>query len=283
MLYSQYCIEMSKCYTYHASFGLFNWVLLLHGLSGFIFNTWNRSRLVLIGSVICITFWLTGGWQYINSFVFSSVHLEDDLFVHFFNLIDTTRWAAVTLNTHFLNFFKSNELQNLMRNLFALSSTKNVRFNVKFFFNCIIGFILSFYYCGLLLLRWHYVNNNGVNWFVLPIYCFQVCTILFEQIFMLIVLYQLKHNIQVTISIRPMVENFGKHLDLCKKVLSIFGRTIFFYLLNFMIGTTFYTFTGLVDGRWKRVFYEQIVWDGSFVLVIGCIYFVNEVSLEVSS
>lgn len=276
---------MSEYYTFHECFGLFNFILLFHGLSGFIFNSWNRDRVMLIGSVITIIYWAASGFQLIKLFVFNTSRMQEDIFIRIFNLIDVVRWSVVIFSLHFLNFFKTKKLRCLIQQFFA---TKRIKIpqRVRFLFNCALILILSYFYCGVLAFRWNYSNNNGVNQFDILIFCFQICVALFEQIFMVILMYQLILNLENILvnpkNVRKMLDLFQENFEIFEELMAFFGKTMVLYLLNFFFGVTFFLFSGFVLERWRRAFCEQLIWDGSYFFMIGCIYCIHQVSHKVS-
>lgn len=274
---------MSEYYTFLECFGVFNWILMFHGLSGFIFNEWNRYRLTLIGVVICSTFWIIGSIQFVEFFIFNLNRSDDNRFDRINNLIDEFRWNFTALNTHCVNIFLSGKVQVVLKPLLT-SSGANICKRTKILFHLTLYCSLFYFYVVVLGLRWNYQTNNGNTLAILPFYCFLTCTMFLDQLFLFILVWQVELNLRSLnfFNIPASVRLFDLNLDVYEDILALFSRMILLYLLNLLIGTTFYIFVGCFQQQWQMGFYEHFIWEWTWLVLILCIYGIHRVSWQVN-
>lgn len=147
-----------------------------------------------------------------------------------------------------------------------------------------MGCSLAFYYFGIILLRWNYQTNNGNTVADLPIYCFQIVSLFLGQVYLVIVMYQVKRNLSVINfeNVRASIELFDTSLEVYQEIVTLFGKVIILNLFNLLIVITFSIFVGFVLGKLNVAIYEHLMWEWIWLVLIYCIHSMNRTSCKVN-
>lgn len=260
--------------SFQTSFHSLNWVLLFHGISGYIFiNTWNRRRLFFFEVVVCTIFWVLTLPNLIGFLIFNCMNIRENIFRYTFNIIDDFSWMATTAIIHLVSLFRHEKLQKVQQDLLLISSP-DLRFKNKFLFQLSLASTMAYAYGVIPLIRHNYDSGNGVDLKLLAIYCYQLALTILESIYVFLIVWQVKKNfstLQYKLScFRTTFDKFDVNLKVYRNTVQIFQFMIVLYLFNLILGITFCLFNGIVANQLEIAFYEHFIWYVSFIIILGC-------------
>lgn len=277
---------MRKFHKFQELFSIFNWILLFHGLTGLIYSTWNRRFLFLVGFSAFIVFWGFSGYHYVQYFKsYVLVTFYYDLFESFINLTDEGTWVLSTFSMHCLSLKLNFKLFDTLNSLEQISD-RNISHRVKVTINSILIFTMAYCYIGIPYLRLTFTILSQSMWALLPVYCYQLCVLMFQQIFYFIVVYQVKLNLeQIRISsaeVHLNISIYDANIKVYRKTSKFFTVSFVFNLFSCLIGISNLSFVGFVQGNTESAILEYLIWDVAFLATLTVVVLSHNIADEVT-
>lgn len=275
-----------EMFTFQETFRSFNYILLLHGATSYVFvgSWWHHPRrLFLIEVVTCIGFVLCVIPSIIRVHSNNFTKLQEEfVFSRVFSLVDWNTWIVSTVNTHIIGLVYLSTLRQTLKLLVTISQP-DVQARVKVFFDASMAIMLVYIYIAIPYIESNFDSYDSGDWMLMAIYCYQMTVISVEQIFVLIVMYQVKCNLgSPNLSdLRTTFRCFDLNLKIYRKVVRVFGITTIIHLFNLLLGTTFSIFTGFVEGNIWVAINEYFIWDINFLVTIMSVHCMHNASIEV--
>lgn len=284
-------ISMAQLQTIPEIFEFFNWILLIHGLTGFMYKPNNRF-IYIYGFVFLIFYWILNISQLLYYFIKDNKSTHHDLFAYYFDLHDHISWILTTFNLHYLSLVSGHKIQKLIMKMCSEDCYKLTRISFLKILNCIIFLVCLYSYIGIPFLehfnpyfRWYYelFVTNGIS--LMLLYCYKVSIIFYQQIFMFIILFLIYKNLKafkLNGNSIKIIESFDINLKLYRKVMELFGKAIVLNVYCFFIGMTTSIFFLVVEQNFTLAFNEYIIWYMGFFVSFVLIPLIHKLSSEVS-
>lgn len=147
--------------------------------------------------------------------------------------------------------------------------------------------ICCYAYIFVPYIRWGYDGRNGVETLTFVIYCYQVAHLTFEQVYLYLIIYQVKNNLgflkssNLTSNVRVTLEMFEVNLEVYQQISQFFGFMITTYLFNLLIGLTIIVFVGFVQNQIGLMLLEHLLWDCPFLIMVFSVKWMHQASYEV--
>lgn len=267
-------------FTFQECFKSLNSVLLVHGLSGYIFNEWNRKRLWYIGLVICTGFWFYGCRTFYEFFSFNFLQLQESFdFTRVFNFIDGQLWILATFNTQFIGL----RYHHTLKTMIVAIRRPNLRTHHKFLFDLILVTVVAYAYLMIPYFRYIYDSSDGFDWVLVTTTGYQFAVLSIEQIFAVLMIFQVSKNFGSPDlgDLNTAFSGFDANFKVFRKVVKTFEFGIVIHLFNLLLGLTFILFTGFVQQQAAVAIFEYLIWDITFFITLICVNWIHRASKEV--
>lgn len=266
----KHCIQiMTKFINFHQTLWLFDQFCLVHGATGLILSK-NHRFVSIFGALFCTIFLSFSGYFYAKYMYHFSLMFDEDPFGIFIRLTDGFLWICITFSTNYLNVVLKSKFKSTFEELMKVSDA-NLSENVKTFLNFIVILVPFYAYFVIPFIKRKFNFQTIEQWNILWVCCYEFCAIIYQQIFCIMIVYQVKRNFE-TMKYYRSLNDFNVNLKAFKTILRYFQEIFMLVVFYYSLGLANSIFLMFVEGDVKSAVFSYMIWHFPIVPILVFIW-----------